>query len=224
MTTTKQIRDLLDQLQSRHQDIVVVGPFAVLTPIRHVIGSISIDRTGSADRPHFLWAIGHAFNPFSSLQGIWLDQFRVARGAPSKWSQPGMAEAFLEVVEAEILPRLRSATTIDAMLNLRFPYSFGFEGSLRYEPHQIHFHAAHGRFTAAIAILDKIENWDRSKMSWRLREFEYVIDELGPLLRQGDKVAVATLLHNWEAMVVKRAGVGAFHERTPFPLELADPG
>lgn len=220
MTTKKQIKSLLDLIQSRNPDLEICGPFAVLKPIRHVIGSISIDRTSSADRPHFLWAIGHTFNPRSSLQGIWIDQFYTAHGAASKWSEPGLAEAFIDAVEGIILPRLRSASTIEGMTTLTYPYSYGYERQLLHEPYQMHFHAACGRFDEAIRILEKMERWDRNQLSWRLREFEYLVDELGPILKQRDKAAVGGLLRRWEAMVVERAGVADVYEPTPFPLEI----
>ncbi|WP_156330203.1 hypothetical protein [Bosea vaviloviae] len=221
MTTKKQIKFLLDLIQSRNADLVVHGPFAVLKPIRHVIRAISIDRTSSADRPHFLWSIGHTFNPRSSLQGIWLDQFYTERGAPAKWSEPGLAEAFIDAVEGTILPRLRPASTIEAMTMLKYPYSYGYESQLRYEPYQLHFHAACGRFGEAIRILEKMETWERSKLGWRLHEFQYLVDELGPLLKREDKIGVAELLRQWEVMVVRRAGVANIYEPTPFPFELA---
>lgn len=221
MTTKKQIKFLLDLIQSRNEDLAVCGPFAVLKPIHHVIRAISIDRTSSADRPHFLWSIGHTFNPRSSLQGIWLDQFYTDRGAPAKWSEPGLAEAFIDAVEGTILPRLRPTSTVEAMMALKFPYSFGYERQLSYEPYQIHFHSACGRFGEAIRALEKMESWDRSKLAWRLHEFQYLVDELGPVLKQGDKVGVADLLRRWEVMVVERAGVADIYEPTPFPFELS---
>lgn len=45
---------------------------------------------------------------------------------------------------------------------------------------------------------------------------------LCPLLAEND--VPATLLHDWEAYTVEKLGIGAYREKTPFPLERADRG
>lgn len=221
MTTKKQIKWLLDQLLSRNADLAASGPFVVVKPLRHVIRTISIDRTSTADCPNFFWSIGHAFNPFTSRQGICLEQFFLARGAPRRWSEPGMAEAFLDAAEQRILPMLRNVVTFADMFSVEGePRSYEYDFALQYKPYLMHFHAANGRFDEAIEVLESIKDWDRDWKSWRRRDYEYATDELGPLLLAGDRVGVAALLHRWEADFARKAELDHIYESTPFPLEL----
>jgi hypothetical protein len=221
MTTKKQIKWLLDQLLTRNDDVVGVGPFVILKPLQHVIRTISIDRTSSADYPNFFWSIGHAFNPLASLQGICLESIFLARGAPRRWSEPGMAETFLETAEQRFLPMLRKVETISDMFRVEGePRSCEYDLALGHRPYLIHFHAANGQFDAAIRVLDELVGRHRDTTSWRRREYDYAIDHLGPLIRAGDRIGAANMLHRWERNFVTRNRLEAIYESTPFPLEV----
>ncbi|SEG34775.1 hypothetical protein [Bosea lathyri] len=223
MTTKKQIKWLLQQLADRNGDLSVVGPFVVVKPLRHVIRTISVDRTSSADYPQFFWSIGHSFNPFTSLQGICLEQFYLERGAPSQWSQPGMADAFIEAAEQRILPMLRKVVNIADILRVEGERSHEFNSTLQYAPYQMHFHAANGQLGEAVAVLNAIKSGHWSRTTGRRRDFEYATDRLGPLLLAEDRDGIAALLHRWERDFVEWGGLEAIYESTPFPIELQPP-
>lgn len=221
MTTKKQINGLLGELITRNPDLAQSERFVIIKPLRHVMRSISIDRGITADSPQFLCSIGHFFDPTANRQGITLDRFFTARGAPHRWTEPGMHAAFIEACETRILPKMRSVNTIEDMLRFRTLGSSEFRASVRFVIHQIHFAAAYGRFDRALRRFDRISHWERSRMSWRRPEFEHVADELIPLMRLDDRESVIHLLHRWEEDRVRRFGLESIYEPTPFPLELA---
>ncbi|HEY5796110.1 MAG TPA: hypothetical protein VIU82_13955 [Bosea sp. (in: a-proteobacteria)] len=220
MTTKKQIKWLLDQLVARNDDLFPIGPYVVLRPLRHVIRTISIDRTSSADYPQFLWSIGHTFRPFTSLQGLNLERIFIARGAPRHWSEPGMADAFIEAAEQRILPMLRRVETITDMFCVHGePRSFEYDFALYTLPYLMLVQAANGEFDDARAILDEMRHSTRISARWRPHAYDYAVDTLGPLVLADDRAGIAQLLHRWEEENVARLGLEAIYERTPFPIE-----
>jgi len=220
MTTKKQIFSLLNHLLDRDDGLALIGDEVVVKPVRHVIRRFWIDRTSDADYPHFFWAVGHTFNPMMAM-GIWAEQFQIPRGLPNRWSQPGMREAFVDLVENAVVPMLRRVEKFDDMFTIdeRFR-SPAYDGWLQYEPYQMHFLAANGRFDDAIAIYDSIKDFERSPENPRRRAYAFVTDDLAPLLLANDKPGVAALLHRWEQAKIQRNGLEAIYEPTPFPLEL----
>lgn len=220
MTTKKQIGSLLSRIAERHDDLAVFGRFIVLRPLRHVLRSISIDRSWDKDYPRFYWHVGHAFTPYGMRQGLCLEEFWLPRGSPDRWSQPGFAEAATDTIEQQILPMLRRVQSIDDMFHVEgVPRSPEYDDNLRYEPYQLHIHAACGRLDEAVAIYERIKDWHLELKPGRF-QFEFSkASELGALAAAGDRPAVAALLHQWEDEFVARTELGAIYERTPFPIE-----
>ena len=223
MTTKKQINRLLGELVQRNPDLAQSERFVIIKPLRHVMRSISIDRGIEADSPQFLCSIGHFFSPTAHRQGITLDRIFLPRGAPHRWSEPGMPTAFFEACETQVLPKLRSVDTIEDMLRFR-QGSSEFNAAREWVINRIHFAAAYGRFDRALRRFEHIKHWDRSRMSWRRPQFEHVADELIPLMRADDRDGVIRLLHHWEEERVRQFGLEAIYEPTPFPLELSAGG
>jgi len=224
VTTKKQIKWLLDQLLARNDDLFGIGPYVIVRPLRHVIKTISIDRTSTADCPNFFWSIGHAFRPFTSLQGICVEQFYLSHGAPRRWSESGMADAFIETVEQRILPMLRNVETIPDMFCVEGePRSFEYDAALFHIPYLMLVQAALGQFDDAKASLDEMKASPRTSMRWREREYNYAVDNLGPLVLAGDRAGIARLLRQWESEFVAWSGLEAIYEQTHFPLEFMSP-
>ncbi len=159
MTTKRQIKKLLDQVASRHSDLVVKGPYLVLRPQRHVLRSISIDRTWRADLPRFYWHIGHAFNPSGTLQGLAREIFWVSEGGPRYWSDADFTEVFIGKSEQSILPMLRRVQTIEDMFHVEGePRSAEYDSWLTFNPFRIAMSAALGHWEAALAVYEKTKN------------------------------------------------------------------
>lgn len=224
MTTKKQIKQLLEAVASRHDDLIVRGPFIVLAPLQHVLRSISIDRSWNADYPSFYWHIGHAFNPTGSLQGLCPDIFWLPKEGPRFWSDSGFTEAVIETLERRILPMLRRVRSIEDMFRVEGePRSYEYDNWLNhYEPYQIHMHAAFGRFDEAAVVYEKIKDWHLMMKNWRQPEFKYA-SHLGALVAAQDREAVVSLLHDWEEDFARRKDLLPIYERMPFPLEVSQP-
>ncbi|SIR32615.1 MULTISPECIES: hypothetical protein [unclassified Bosea (in: a-proteobacteria)] len=220
MTTKRQIKKLLEVAASRHPDLVVRGPFLVLAPLRHVLRSISIDRSWNADYPRFYWHIGHAFNPTGSLQGLCPDIFWLPDEGPRLWSQPGFTEAFIETLDQRIMPMLRRVQTIEDMFHVRGePRSCEYDNWLiRHEPYRIQILTALGRFEEAAPIYEQIRDWHLTMKNWWQPRFE-AASRLGALVAAGDHPAIIALLHQWEDEFVARNRLEDIYERTPFPAE-----
>lgn len=223
MTTKKQINGLFARLIERNPDLVRLDQFVVLKPLRHVMRSVMIDRTSDADYPQLLWSLGHLFNPGGGYQGICLERFYTAHGAPSYWSEPGMPDAFVAACENKILPLLRGVTTIEELTRFRSREAPEFGSAITWVIFRIHFSAAFGRFDQALRRFERIKHWTHSNWGWRRPEFDHVAGELIPLIRANDRDGVIRLLHAWEEERVKTLGLEAIYERTPFPLEFQHP-
>lgn len=221
MTTKRQIKKLLEEIASRHDDLIVRGPFLILAPLRHVLRSISIDRSWDADYPRFYWHIGHAFNPTGSLQGLSCDIFWLPKGGPRLWSDPGFTETVIEKFDQSILPMLRRIRTIEDMFHVEGePRSDEYDGWLKHhEPYRIHILAALGNFEEAIPIYEQIKDWHLTMKNWWRPRFEQA-SRLGALVAAGDRPAVIALLHQWEEDFAAYHDLLPIYERTPFPLEL----
>ncbi|QEL24707.1 hypothetical protein FQV39_20545 [Bosea sp. F3-2] len=221
MTTKKQIKVLFDQLASRHDNIIVRGSIVMMKPLHHVYRAVSIERSSSADYPHFHWHIGHAFNPFGSIYGFGFEEIWLPKEGPRRWSEPSFAEAAIAAIEQQGLSLLRRVQTINDMFlvsgELRAPQ---YNGRLHhYEPNQIHIFAALGRFEEATTIYEQIKDWYLGMTSWPRPVFEKA-SKLGALVAAGDRPAVAALLHEWEEEFATKNDLLPIYERTPFPLEL----
>ncbi|MGX5736877.1 hypothetical protein [Bosea thiooxidans] len=221
MTTKRQIKKLLEEVASRHDDLIVRGPFIVLAPLRHVLRSISIDQSWDANYPRFYWHIGHGFNPTGSLQGLSRDIFWLPKEGPRFWSDPGFTEAVIETLDQRILPMLRRVQTIEDMFDVHGePRSCEYDNWLNnHEPYRIHILAALGNFQEATPIYERIKDWHLTMKNWWQPRFEQA-SRLGALVAAGDRPAVAALLHQWEEDFATRNDLLSIYERTPFPLEL----
>lgn len=228
MTTKKQIKALFDRLPPRYDDLTVKDhpvfkvPYLVLKPARHVLRSISIDRTSRADCPQFFWHVGHCFNPTGSLGGLAAEQFWPPRGKPSRWSEVGFMETAIEEIETNILPMLRRVQTIEDMFRIEgVPRSAEYDGWLNHhEPYRIHVLAALGRFQEATSIYEQIKDWHLTMRNWWQPRFERA-SQLGALVAAEDRPAVIALLHQWEDEFITRNGLEDIYERTSFPIEQA---
>jgi len=223
MTTKKQIKALWSELAARHDDIFVCGRYLVLKPQRHVMRSISIDRTSTADYPSFDWHVGHAFNPVGSLGGLAPEPIFLERGKPNRWSQQGFVDTVFDALEHRILPMLRRVQGIEHLSQIEGePVSLRYQGWLNHEPHRIAILAAQGRFEDVLPVYEEIKDRHLTMTDAWQPGFERA-SRLGALVAARDRAGVAALLHEWEEAFVARNRLEAIYEKTPFPCEVERP-
>lgn len=220
MTSKKQIAELLDTLVARHHDLVRYGPFVVLRPLRHIIRSVSIDRTRGSDLPDLFFSIGYTCDPCATVQGFWLEGFSTGQDQPRYWSQPNFKDAFLRVVEERILPMLRSIESFDALLSFDQNREFGYRETVNSPLHKVQLASAMGRFDDALETARWMALHPRKSRYWSEGSYALIVDHLAPLLEARDEAGIAAMLHDWEMKTIQKIGVLPIFEQAPFPFEL----
>lgn len=226
MTTKRQIKALFHPLLERHSDLTVIeteyGDKVVLRPVNHLIRGICVLRTAYADYPNYFWSIGYTFDPRASAQnGICGTSFVTPDIKEAYWSHPRHQAAFMEVVEADILPILRSIDTIDKMLSFDHPMDVRWKHWFDVELHKLRLHAALGDFqTATEAVMEMKARGPHHLPWWSVESYAETMELLWPCIQTNDRAGTAALLRQWEEDFIIRNRLEAIYERTPFPLEL----
>lgn len=228
MTTITQTKQVVQPLLARHSDLAMVGRYLILTPVRHFVRGVFIDRSINQ----------HVFEPVISVcltfdgdteQGIgWGDRFiyrSFEDAAPDLvdtrkndprfgvWDirYPDNIELMLRFIEAA-LQSLCAMTAFEQMVdfagrdeNNLTPFEF------MYYPRLL-IAAATGDFETARQIVGKREGLRRS--------FDTRYPAFCPALLSEDRAALAKCLHDLEAKTIRNLKFTKFWEPTPFPLEL----
>jgi len=221
MTTLRQIKALVAPLLARHDDLVLVGNTVILKPLRHVLRGILIDRTGEAAR----------CRPRTTCSELFVKTTRIPLGASEFLSHPtglwwindpSVGETLAEVAERDALPKLRAVETIRDYVPLV---------TIDHPRARAMYAATYALYAFALGELDRaraiLAEQPRARDFWEPHLRRLGID---PTLAPGDALdaesrrRLAGLLHEWEAFTVEKLKLGAIHERTPFPLEIASAG
>jgi hypothetical protein len=222
MTTLAQIKRLAAPLLSRNADLALIRWHIVLKPIRHLGAGILIDRTWEANRFRPMWGVTNMFDPKANFPIVWGSWIYRGNREAWLWDDPKHSEAFVEKVERDVLPVMRSFRTLDQFVAFACDKE-RFRGDpldaflLRYAPVQ----AARGALESARAICAQLAT-GRTQWSaeWNKPAMARVMDELRPLLETEDRAGIGRLLHTWEAATIAKQGFEALWEPTPFPVEL----
>lgn len=227
MTTARQIRALTRPLLDRHADLALVaGRMVWLKPVAHVAREIWIDRTGRASDFYPKWHLTPMFTPevtpASSGGWCWDLIRRPLRPGDWNWIDPTVPEDFVRQVEAETLPILRPVDTLEAYVAFARAHreaamSTGHRWTLVME-------IALGNLEAARAWWDKAAlgfSMDVPDLTPRERFVRGRYNELGPPLLDGDRAALAAILHRWERENVTGTAAEPIWTPTPFPIEEA---
>ena len=224
MTTTKQVKELVRPLIDRHRDLVLCGRYLCLTPFDHFARRILIDRCSHPDLFVPSWSLTELFIPEGDLQSYgrcnW--SIRPSHRAGRAWcaSDPTTAADFVEVVENETLPLLRSLDGFQACVDfaLKHPATarwIGYEWSVM-------LHIAEGDLDTARREWEWIgQKYVRGGKDL-FPECQYIYDEyyeLGALLIADDRKGLAERLHRFEARAVVGTKMEPHWRRSPFPLE-----
>lgn len=226
MTTVAQVKRLVRPLLERHPDLVLVGRWIYLKPIRHFARAILIDRTSKADRFSPRWTVIHLFEVRRSFTLNWGD-FLVdpIPGRSGIWwplDAPGIGDALCEAIEKQALPWLRMMSTFELYL------AFVSQNLFRHHLYdkgdaEVIAHVACGYLAAARKICEQqIERWSTDKPHHDDDDRAHFrrLRELYPLVMNHDRDGLVHLLRAWEAETVKNFKIEHIWEPTPFPLEL----
>ncbi len=220
MTTLRQVKRLLAPLVERHDDLVLVGHWLMLKPVRHLLRGVVIDRRGEAGRFMPRWAVANLCEPQRSFPITWGEMIR--RLGSWAWADPLLQAQLFAAIEEQALPLLRAIQTLDdffafASSRERFPGRPFDAFPLR----SIGVDVARGDLDRARATCAKLSTggtmWSAPEMH---EEFARITGTLCPLLAAGDRPGMARLLHEWEAYTVDMLKLGDIWEKTPFPIEL----
>jgi hypothetical protein len=224
MTTTAQVRKLVQPILARNPDLALVGRWIFVKPIHHFARAILIDRSSSADEIVPQWAVMHLFEARTSFfldWGEFLANERSRRRGLWFITQPDIDLALSEAIETQALPRLRAMATLDDFLAYLTRIPMGAK-MFDWPTRRIILDAALGKLQSAKAICDaRLADWstddpyydDAAHAQYRR------LRELCGCLTEDDRPAIAKLLHDWEALTVKALKIEHLWEPTPFPLE-----
>ncbi|MBA8876903.1 hypothetical protein [Phyllobacterium myrsinacearum] len=212
MTTGAQIRKMVKPLLERHDDLAMVGRFMVVKPIHHLRRGVYIDycRTPRMFDPRTVVDI---LIPAKDPGSLGLGDFLTDPGI-GYWdsTNPDAVERFFSLLEKKILPKLRSTTTFDQYQELAAYYraTAGYYDRQRFV--EMLIATAKGDFELALSILEPQQD--------KQRYLTTIAPSFYPALLARDRIEIAKVLHEWEALAVQKCKLEKFWEPTPFPLEL----
>jgi hypothetical protein len=224
MTTAAQVKKLVRPLLERHSDLVLVGRWIFVKPVHHFVRGILIDNMLDPIKFRPRWAVIHLFQPRRSFSLDWGEMlYNEGADRPGSWriSDPDIASALFREIEARALPALRAMKKLDDYLTFVSQHSFRHH-LYEWASARIIVEVALGDLAAAQATAAaNLETWStiRSYHDEDDREQYRRLRELSALLADNDRVGLAWLLHDWEALTVKNLKIEHLWESTPFPLE-----
>lgn len=228
MTTKRQVRKLYQSLLERHADLAMIdapyGPKLVLRPIDNLARGFWVQRSAYADFPDYYWGIGYTFWHKASVSGLCGTNFVTPDIKMMLWSHPNHERAFIETVETQIMPVLRSVDTIERVLSFSHPMEERWKWHLDLPVNQMCLHAALGDFGKVAEAAHGMRTKGRVLMPWWSEEtYIDVMERLWPLCEGNDRPGVAALLRGWQDRFVERHGLGSLFQSTPLPVEFPPP-
>ncbi|GJE31386.1 hypothetical protein [Methylobacterium oxalidis] len=235
MATAKQIREIVNPLLMRHSDLILTDSDLIrIMPVGHVVRQIYIARSSQKRYFTLSWRLMEMFGPMNTGRSLGncydllgrAERFRPDGGGGGTWvwDDPTMAGDFVEQMEQDVLPFLRSLDTTEAALGF-------IKSHIRSSGHR----GWHWWIIATIALgeLDDARAiWpeyggshpapdpDAPLPSWETEEGRWArYGEIGPPLLADDRAALARILHRWEAENVRGTAIEPYWTPTPFPLE-----
>lgn len=241
MTTARQAAIVTELLRANNPDVVLVGRRLVVMPLEHVLRSIWIDRVSNAQAFQIHWHANHLFKsgPFG---GNWGQDIYCPAGGGWRWDIPDLPELVESAISESVLPALRAVKSIKDYIGLvnciednRYAKWEDIEKALtspkmqvwsadgyprRYPEERVIVAAALGELDIAREYCERLESL---RGSWQFNylkdEYEFVLENLKPLLGKNDHGAIAAFLHELERSKAKAYKLEKIWQPTPFPLE-----
>lgn len=221
MTTAAEAKRICRPLLARNPDLALIGRLIAIKPFHHILRGVYIDRTWEKKLFRPTWVATFLFERDATIGFNWGQQ--IYRPTKGLWdfTDPNTPQMLQEEIERLALPLLRPVQTIDNFVTFTNKDRFPHTHLDLYPYRKVLFDIARGDFDTAQSICELLAA-RRSGGKWQLwaEEYDFVINELWPLIKKNDRAALAEILHRWEAQAVKRKKLGEIWEPTPFPLEL----
>ena len=225
MTTDRQVKAVVRPLLARHSDLFYVRRTLCIRPVRHFARMVLFDACSSADICVPQWILLNTFLPtvrVASIIGRCSDDLTPPepRGGLWCWSDPTMAGALAERVDAFALPLLRSLDTFER--SLWFGIGHMTQRGTLDPSERVVMDIASGDLDAARRIWGKVGRSYVPGEVLRWTGLQPRYDQycrIGPLLLADDRPALSKLLHEWEAANMRGSPLEPHWEPTPFPLD-----
>ena len=218
MTTTAQVKSLIQPLLSRRPYLAFSRRLVFARPVHHILAAVDLDR--SSDKAAIIAGtrvlpVFHSGTPHVSWGwGV---------GRPDKTGfridQPDVQDVLIRTLEQDVLPKLAAIADIADFERYvlahenRHMFEFGYHLTTA---------VALGRLDRAREICRgyrarrTLEPTERNQRYWpeitRLRT-------LCELVEADDRAGMIALLHQWEAATAADWGIAKYWEPSPFPIE-----
>lgn len=235
MSTAREIREFVSPFLERQPELRLHKRRLFRAPIQHCMVGISFDAPHYRGEVIVSWYVSFLFAPPPRSGGGFRGSMDRAWGV---LGDHGLQERVFVEMERVLLEIIPVGTTIENAIevNRHAPQYFG---EMTPQSRALLFSAL-GRFAEAQSILREevkrhrlnftrdcasgLKGASASNPSQAYGEWLETIanlEKLLGLLDGGERSAVASLLHEWEALAVKKRGVERYWEPSPFPFELA---
>ncbi|GEO99466.1 hypothetical protein [Methylobacterium haplocladii] len=218
-------------------------------PVQHLAGRVFVERTGLGDDFRLMWTVSALFLPQINIgrsigtyrEELYRSDCPSQRSSPRskpmmfserlelieagvplptwRWSDPTTIADAVAMIETHALPKLLVYSTPEGYVRLPHRANWIF-----YEPREDRMLAyiAAGDLDAARTIWLEQEPLYRGKAyhpgslpyRWHMQ-----LSAVAEPLLDGDRRALARILHGWEAANVRGTSIEPYWEPTPFPLE-----
>lgn len=227
MSTAAQMKHLVKPLLARNPDLALIGRVLYLRPVRHILRYVRLEAVSHKDLFIASWGIVNLMARLRELEPHpSMDYgYKIHRPGPSAlWyvTDPQTQDIFTQVMENDVLPRMRAVTTVQDFVAFTKSDEFSWARLKRWYLQDLVINVALGDFDAARATCEALERKDEA-FAWELHYYSrtcaHILAELWPPLKQGDRAGMAACLRNFEQFSVQTIGIEKFWEPAPYPME-----
>ncbi|MEI8145414.1 MAG: hypothetical protein WCH83_08125 [Alphaproteobacteria bacterium] len=221
MPTRKQIVDLLSPIVERRDDVALFERTLIVKPVNSLIRFVFLDNTSASYRYDATWCVLPLVDP-RKLNALGPGRGTI-RGTTGLWDvlEPASCNDFEKTLDRQVLPFLRSITTLDDYMALEHQESRSWRWMYPFDLNLLCVDLARGNFAAAetwLANLYADEELQRRMQDGR--SYAEIVEPLAPLFAARDRAGIAAKLREFEAISVKSLGLEALWEYQPFPIEM----
>jgi hypothetical protein len=223
MTTSAQIKKLVQPLLERNPELVISGRFVFFRQVNHILRGIYVDRYSYKEGFRPVWTLSSLFRPTEQLSISIGEQIYPAPEDYWYINKPNIDEKFADRMEELALPRLEAYKTIEKFSNIKYNIMPNNTMTLERSPvRKIYVDLALGNFQEAENLFEMFSQhpdyW--IKYFHTLQHYNEMINEVRPMVRAHDKAIIAAKLHEWEAYSVKQLKLEKYWHPSPFPIEM----